>query len=63
MMSEGNRGSDVDLSVLYAKSGISNFREFNGGIYYVEEATLSERVFALARSISSDFISYGIKEF
>lgn len=58
-----NNPRGVDFFKLEKELGISEFREFNGGIYYVEKNTLSEETFKKGRELLKNYKSYGIPDF
>ncbi len=54
---------EIDFTLMEQRTGQSWLYGFNGGAYYVERGTLSEKIFQQGRKIAKDFKEYGIPEF
>ncbi|WP_309398152.1 hypothetical protein [Cerasicoccus maritimus] len=58
-----NPKKGIDFALLEEKTGLKELPGFNGGVYYIEKDTLSERTFICARDILQIYPEYGIGKF
>lgn len=59
----GHPKQGIDFVILEQKTGLSKLPGFNGGVYYIEKGTASERIFERARDILPNYSDYGIGKF